>query len=135
MIVSAVEARLECLFAQFSETGTGTGHAVGVRNGHHSVCPVQTGNGPVNVSIPELHSKVGKPVSFHSALVPPSLRRPKPLEAALLRLNLKGVSSVEVGAALKVLLGPAAVRTEVCPAKNYHHYYNLEKPEHWSTDL
>ena len=50
----------------------------------------------------------GTPVTFRSALVPPYLRRPKTLEAALLWLNLKGISSGEMGAALKVLLGSEA---------------------------
>ena len=47
----------------------------------------------------------GTPVTFLSALVPPYVRRPKTLEAALSWLNLKGISSGEMGAALKVLLG------------------------------
>ena len=50
----------------------------------------------------------GTPVTFRSALVPPYVRRPKTLEAALPWLNLKGISSGEMGAALKVLLGPDA---------------------------
>ena len=57
------------------------------------------------------HSKQaldGTPVTFRSALVPPYVRRPKTLEAALPWLNLKGISSGEMGAALKVLLGSEA---------------------------
>ena len=42
---------------------------------------------------------------FRSALVPPYVRRPKTLEAALPWLYLKGISSGEIGAVLKVLLG------------------------------
>jgi|TARA_B110000259_G_scaffold153872_1_gene174315 putative transposase len=40
--------------------------------------------------------------------VPPYVRRTKTLEAALPWLYLKGISSGEMGAALKVLLGPDA---------------------------
>jgi transposase-like protein len=47
-------------------------------------------------------------VTFRSALVPPYVRRTKTLEAALPWLYLKGISSGEMGAALKVLLGPDA---------------------------
>ena len=47
----------------------------------------------------------GTPVTFRSALVPPYVHRPKTLEAALPWLKLKGISSGEMGAALKVLLG------------------------------
>ncbi len=47
-------------------------------------------------------------MTFRSALVPPYVRRTKTLEAALPWLYLKGISSGEMGAALKVLLGPDA---------------------------
>ena len=50
----------------------------------------------------------GTPVTFRSALVPPYVHRPKTLEAALPWLKLKGISSGEMGAALKVLLGSEA---------------------------
>jgi transposase-like protein len=69
---------------------------------------VQTGIGPVSVRIPKVRSKIGKPVTFRSALVPPYIRKTRSLEAALPWLYLKGVSSGEMGAALKVLLGPDA---------------------------
>jgi transposase-like protein len=69
---------------------------------------VQTGIGPVSVRIPKVRSKNGQPVTFRSALVPPYVRRTRTLEAALPWLYLKGVSSGEMGAALKVLLGPDA---------------------------
>jgi putative transposase len=62
----------------------------------------------VSVRIPKVRSKNGQPVTFRSALVPPYVRRTKTLEAALPWLYLKGVSSGEMGAALKVLLGPDA---------------------------
>ena len=70
--------------------------------------PFRTGIGPVSVQISKVRSMDGTPVTFRSALVPPYLRRPKTLEAALLWLNLKGISSGEMGAALKVLLGSEA---------------------------
>jgi transposase-like protein len=108
LIASAVEAELAGYMAQFSELRTQTGHAAVVRNGHHPARPFQTGIGPVSVRIPKVRSKDGTPVAFRSALVPPYVRRTKTLEAALPWLYLKGVSSGEMGAALKVLLGPDA---------------------------
>ena len=108
LIASAVEAELACYMAQFSEVRTQTGHAAVVRNGHHPARPFQTGIGPVSVRIPKVRSKDGTPVTFRSALVPPYVRRTKSLEAALPWLYLKGISSGEMGAALKVLLGPDA---------------------------
>lgn len=62
----------------------------------------------MSVRIPKVRSKDGTPVTFRSALVPPYVRRTKTLEAALPWLILKGISSGEMGAALKVLLGPDA---------------------------
>jgi transposase-like protein len=108
LIASAVEAELAGYMAQFSEVRTQTGHAAVVRNGHHPARPFQTGIGPVSVRIPKVRSKDGTPVTFRSALVPPYVRRTKTLEAALPWLYLKGVSSGEMGAALKVLLEPDA---------------------------
>ena len=108
MIATAVEAELESYLSQFTSARTEAGHATVVRNGHHPERPFQTGIGPVNVRIPKVRSKNGQPVTFHSALVPPYVRRTKTLEAALPWLYLKGISSGEMGAALKVLLGPDA---------------------------
>ena len=108
LIASAVETELASYMAQFSELRTEAGHAAVVRNGHHPARPFQTGIGPVSVRIPKVRSKDGTPVTFRSALVPPYVRRTKTLEAALPWLYLKGISSGEMGAALKVLLGPDA---------------------------
>ena len=108
LIATAVEAELESYLAQFAGLRTEVGHAVVVRNGHHPERPFQTGIGPVSVRIPKVRSKDGTPVTFRSALVPPYVRRTKTLEAALPWLYLKGISSGEMGAALKVLLGPDA---------------------------
>jgi len=108
LIAAAVEAELESFLAQYGGTRTACGHATVVRNGHHPSRPLQTGIGPVSVRIPKVRSKTGAPVTFRSALVPPYIRKTKSLEAALPWLYLKGVSSGEMGAALKVLLGPDA---------------------------
>ena len=108
MIATAVEAELASYLAQFADVRTDAGHAAVVRNGHHPERPFQTSIGPVSVRIPKVRSKDGTPVTFRSALVPPYVRRTKTLEAALPWLYLKGISSGEMGAALKVLLGPDA---------------------------
>ena len=108
LIATAVEAELESYLSQFASARTEAGHATVVRNGHHPERPLQTGIGPVSVRIPKVRSKNGQPVTFRSALVPPYVRRTKTLEAALPWLYLKGISSGEMGSALKVLLGPDA---------------------------
>ena len=108
MIATAVEAELTSFLAQSTDVSTEAGHAAFVRNGHHPARPFQTGIGPVSAHIPKVRSMDGTPVTFHLARVPPYVRRPKTLEAALPWLYLKGISSGEMGAALKVLLGPDA---------------------------
>jgi putative transposase len=108
LIATAVEAELAGYLAQFADLRTKTGHVAVVRNGHHPARPFQTGIGPVSVRIPKVRSKDSTPVTFRSSLVPPYVRRTKTLEAALPWLYLKGISSGEIGAALKVLLGPDA---------------------------
>jgi putative transposase len=108
LIATAVEAELASYLAQFADLRAEAGHGAVVRNGHHPARPVQTGIGPVSVRIPKVRSKDGTPVTFRSALVPPYVHRTKTLEAALPWLYLKEISSGEMGAALKVLLGPDA---------------------------
>lgn len=108
LLRNAVEAELEAFLANFASHRTAEGRAAVVRNGHHPERAVQTGIGPVTVKVPKVRSKSGKPVTFRSALVPPYVRKAKSIEAALPWLYLKGISTGEMGAALKVLLGPEA---------------------------
>ncbi|MDQ7019937.1 MAG: IS256 family transposase, partial [Robiginitomaculum sp.] len=108
LIGQAVEAELQELLSQYSDRRTEDGYAVVVRNGHLPERELQTGLGPVTVRIPKVRSRTGEPVTFRSALVPPYVRKTRSLEAALPWLYLKGVSSGEMGEALKVLIGPEA---------------------------
>jgi len=108
LIHQAVEAELQEFLAQFSGQSTDKGQAAVVRNGHLPERELQTGIGPVTVKIPKVRSRTGEAVTFHSALVPPYVRKTRSLEAALPWLYLKGVSTGEMDAALKVLLGPDA---------------------------
>jgi transposase-like protein len=108
LIHQAVELELEELLSQHSARRTYEGSAVVVRNGHLPERELQTGLGPVTVKIPKVRSRAGAPVTFRSALVPPYVRKTRSLEAALPWLYLKGVSSGEMGEALKVLIGPDA---------------------------
>ena len=108
LITQAVEAELEELLSQHSDRRTEDGNAVVVRNGHLPARQLQTGLGPVTVNIPKVRSRTGEPVTFRSALVPPYVRKTRSLEAALPWLYLKGISSGEMGEALKVLIGPEA---------------------------
>ena len=108
LIHRAVEVELEDLLSAHSDRRTADGKAGVVRNGYLPERELQTGLGPVTVTIPKVRSKTGEAVTFRSALVPPYVRKTMSLEAAVPWLYLKGISSGEMGPALKVLLGPRA---------------------------
>lgn len=108
LLQAAVEAERDAFLAEFAERRTSDGRAAVVGNGYHPERAVQTGIGPVTVKVPKVRAKDGKPVTFRSALVPPYVRKAKSIEAALPWLYLKGISTGEIGAALKMLLDPQA---------------------------
>lgn len=108
LIYQAVEAELQELLAAHADRRTKDGKAGVVRNGHLPARKLQTALGPVIVKIPKVRAKTGEPVTFRSALVPPYVRKTRSLEAALPWLYLKGISSGEMGNALKVLVGAEA---------------------------
>ena len=108
LLQAAVEAERDAFLAAFSERRTSDGRAAVVRSGHHPERVVQTGIGPATVKVPKVRAKDGKAVTFRSALVPPYVRKARTIEAALPWLYLKGISTGEMGAALKMLLGPDA---------------------------
>jgi len=108
LIQQAIETELQTLLTEHADRRTAEGTAGVVRNGYQPARDVQTGIGPVTVEIPKVRAKTGEPVTFRSALVPPYVRKTRSLEAALPWLYLKGISSGEMGEALKVLVGAEA---------------------------
>ena len=108
LLEQAIHAELDEMLSHYTGHQTETGHAAVVRNGYLPERPIQTSLGPVTVKIPKVRSRIGKPITFRSALVPPYVRKTRTLEAAIPWLYLKGVSSGEMGEALKVLVGPDA---------------------------
>jgi len=108
LIEQAIEAELHILLEEHAERRTDAGHAGVVRNGYLPERELQTGIGPVTVKVPKVRAKTGHPITFNSALVPPYVRKTQTLEAAIPWLYLKGISSGEMGEALKVLLGSEA---------------------------
>jgi transposase-like protein len=108
LIHQAVQVELNELLAVNAHRLTSDGKAAVIRNGYQPEREILTGIGPVKVKVPKVRSKDGEPVSFHSALVPPYVRKSRSLEAALPWLYLKGISTGEMSEALKVLVGPDA---------------------------
>jgi len=108
LIAQALEAEVTELLAAFGDQHDANGRARVVRNGYQPEREIQTGIGPVTVQVPKVRSRQGQAVQFHSALVPPYVRKSRSLETALPWLYLKGISTGEMQAALEALVGPEA---------------------------
>ena len=108
LIGEALEAEVSELLSEFSQRRDEGGRATVVRNGYQPEREIQTGIGPVKVKVPKVRGRAGEAVVFRSALVPPYVRKTASLEAALPWLYLKGISTGEMGPALKVLVGAQA---------------------------
>jgi len=108
LIAQALEAEVTELLSAFGDQHDANGRARVVRNGYQPEREIQTGIGPVTVQVPKVRSRQGQAVQFHSALVPPYVRKSRSLETALPWLYLKGISTGEMQSALEVLVGPEA---------------------------
>lgn len=108
LLAHALEAERAELLAQYADQQDEQGRAMVVGRGHHPEREIQTGLGPVSVQVPKERSRQGPPVTFHSALVPPYVRKSATLEAAIPWLYLKGISTGEMQTALEALVGPEA---------------------------
>ena len=108
LLTQAIEAEIAVLLAQYADRHDSQGRQAVVRNGYLPEREVQTGIGAVRVKVPRVRDRSGLGIRFHSALLPPYVRRSKSLEALLPWLYLKGVSTGDFAEALQALLGPEA---------------------------
>ena len=108
LLAQAIEAEVAMLLAQYADRRDSQGRQALVRNGYLPEREVQTGIGAVRVKVPRVRDRSGAGIRFHSALLPPYIRRSKSLEALLPWLYLKGVSTGDFSEALQALLGPDA---------------------------
>jgi transposase-like protein len=108
LLAQALKAEVADLLAAYQDQQDEQGHARVVLSGHQPTREIQTGIGPVTVQVPKVRSRQGDPVTFHSALVPPYVRKTASLEAAIPWLYLKGISTGEMQPALEALVGPEA---------------------------
>ena len=108
LLAQAIEVEVARLLAQYADRRDGQGRQAIVRNGYLPEREVQTGIGAVRVQVPRVRDRSGAGIRFHSALLPPYIRRSKSLEALLPWLYLKGVSTGDFSEALQALLGPDA---------------------------
>lgn len=78
----------------------------------------------MTVHVPKVRSRRGEPITFRSALVPPSVRKTASLEAAVPWLYLKGISTGQ--AALEALVGPEAKGLSASPVARLKHTWREE---------
>ena len=135
LVLSAVEAEFQSFMEIYSGNQTESGHAAVVRNGYQPAREIQTGIGPVTVQIPKVRSRTAEPVTFRSALVPPYIRKTKSLEVAIPWLYLKGVSTGEMGEALKVRVGSEAQGLSASTVSRLKQAWSKEYDEFRSSDL
>jgi putative transposase len=133
LLMQAIEAEIEDYLAPFADLKTEEGKAAVVRNGYQPERQIQTGIGPIPVKIPKVRTKRGKPMSFHSSLVPPYVRKAKSLEAAIPWLYLKGISSGEMNTALKALIGPEAKGLSASVVSRLKQSWSIEY-QNWRQD-
>ncbi len=108
LLAQAIEVEVALLLAQYAHRHDAAGRQAIVRNGYLPEREVQTGIGAVRVKVPRVRDRSGAGIRFHSALLPPSIRRSKSLAVLLPWLDLKGVSPGDFSEALQALLGPDA---------------------------
>jgi transposase-like protein len=107
-LAQAIAVEVAMLFARYADRRDSEGQQAIVRNGSLPGREVHTGIGAVRVQVPRVRDRRGVGIRLHSALLPPSIRRSKSLDALLHWLDLTGVSTGDFSEAFQALLGPDA---------------------------
>ena len=105
VIHQAIEAELAELLSSCSNVTTLHGKRAVVRNGYLPEREVLTAAGQIAVKVPKVRDRSGSGIKFNSNIVPPYVRKSPRVSAALPWLYLKGISTGDMGEALRVLLG------------------------------
>ena len=105
-----MEAELASFLKGVADQRMEDGRQAVVRKGYLPERRVQTGIGDVEVRVPKVRDRSGTGARFHSALLPPYLRRARSVEELIPWLYLKGVSTGDYQEALAALLGDGARR-------------------------
>jgi putative transposase len=110
LIAQAVEAELNTFLTAHADQTDAAGRRRLVRHSHLPEREVQTGIGAVPVKVPRVRDRApeGGHLKFTSTILPPYLRRSKPIEDLLPWLYLKGISTGDFSEALASLLGSDA---------------------------
>jgi putative transposase len=111
LLAQALETEIEIFLNQHRDLRDYMGLQRIVRNGHLPERQIQTGIGPVTVSVPRIrdrHPNALKRIRFTSTILPPYLRKTRSIEQLLPWLYLKGVSTGDFSEALAALVGKDA---------------------------
>ena len=108
VIRQVIEAELAELLSSCANVTTLKGKRAVVRNGYLPEREILTAAGPVAVQVPKVRDRSGSGIKFNSNIVPPYVRKSPRVSAALPWLYLKGISTGDMGEALRVLLGEEA---------------------------
>lgn len=108
VIQQAIEAELEELLSGCANVITLHGKRAVVRNGYLPEREVLTAAGQIAVKVPKVRDRSGAGIKFNSNIVPPYIRKSPRVSAALPWLYLKGISTGDMGEALRALLGDDA---------------------------
>jgi transposase-like protein len=90
MIREAVEAELAGFLKEHAAERDASGRQAVVRNGYQPEREVLASIGAVRVQVPKTRDRLGAGRCFRSMLLPPYLKKTKPLEAVIPWLYLKG---------------------------------------------
>lgn len=104
----AVEAELEEFLEQWKLVRDLKGRKAVVKNGYNPERSIATGIGTINIRMPKIRDRSRIGVVFHSALLPPYLRKSRSVEELVPLLYLNGVSTGHMREALESLLGADA---------------------------
>jgi putative transposase len=111
MLQQAIEAEVQEFLEQHQQRRDGDGKRLVVRNGHKPARKIVTGAGVLEVQQPRVRDNSpdkDERAQFHSAILPPYLRRSKAIEEFIPWLYLRGISTGDFSEALQVLLGEQA---------------------------
>ena len=108
VIRQVIEAELAELLSSCANVTTLKGKRAVVRNGYLPERDILTAAGPIAVQVPKVRDRSGSGIKFNSNIVPPYVRKSPRVSAALPWLYLKGISTGDMGEALRVLLGEEA---------------------------
>jgi transposase-like protein len=108
MLKAAIEIEINTFIEQYKDNVTESGLQQIVRNGYLPARTIQTGIGDIAVEVPRTRDRGGEGITFHSALLPPYLKRTKQMDELIPWLYLKGISTGNMHEALESLLGSEA---------------------------